>query len=640
MKTFDDRKKCVQNHIQKIQMKRRKALITATSTTLVLAILALVLFIPYDTTPPDVSRYAVSEYYGLIQRINTLSYQPPKHTNRFEAAWDVLSNFGKKGTSEWPAPGADNLMQAAPTTPNASPDGDQYVEVTDNQVQGVVEADIFKRSDKYVFYLRGAHLSVYSINKAESQLVGTHDVGYEEDGSMKNWAPLHYLSSTEMYLSQDCRTITVLLQGFHKDYDTVTVLVNLDVSDPTKIKEVNRVYFVGSYLSSRMVDGDLLLTYNYGFRLSDVDFDDPATFVPQYGTPDNMTCIPGENIIHPDDISAARYTVVCKLNAQSLEVEDAVALLGYSQELYVSSDTIYATRTYGHKEQAAASNQYRSRTMTEIAGISYVDDGLELLGTITVEGAVGNQYSMDQYEGVLRVVTSTMTSYIKTYENGNGDSVHVSTSPPRRNVNLYCIDLENWQIAAEVIAFAPDGEDAQSVRFDGVYAYVCTAEVITFTDPVYFFNLSDLQNITWTDTGTIDGYSTSLIQLGDGYLLGIGYGSGRFLKIEVYEEYQGQVISVCTYERKAYFSEEYKSYLVDREQNLIGLAVQYYDVNGTKHVDYVLLHFDGYQLREVAQVESIYGDKDKARAFLADGWLYVLSFDRLDILAQEIFPSK
>ena len=116
------------------------------------------------------------------------------------------------------------------------------------------------------------------------------------------------------------------------------------------------------------------------------------------------------------------------------------------------------------------------------------------------------------------------------------------------------------------------GEEATAVRFDGVYAYVCTAEVITLTDPVYFFDLSDLSNITYTDTGTIDGFSTSLIQLEDGYLLGIGYNEERNLKIEIYEETESGVQSVCTYEKACGFSEVYKSYFIDREKNLIGLA--------------------------------------------------------------------
>lgn len=624
MKTFDDRKKSVQQYMWMIQDKRRKAIISVTSTVLVVVILALVLFLPFDNALPDVRMYADSEYYGLIQRLNVLRYEPPKHNNNFEVMVDSVVNFQQKG--EAIAPGGSN---AAPTfpyavgdSPNASPD--EYVEVTDNQVLGVTEADIFKRSDKYVFYLKGANLSVYSIAQSDSELVAAYHVGYDVEGSMADWAPLWYLNTTEMYLSKDCSTITVVMQGYHNTYGATTLLVNLDVSDPKNITEKNRICFVGSYLSSRMTDGALLLVYNYGFRLADVDFDDPGTFVPQYGTPGNMTCIPGDQIICPEDASDTRYTVVCKLDGESLKVEGTVALLSYSQELYVSEDTIYATRSYSQKDKMPDSSQYCSRIMTEITGVSYKADCLEIVDSIAVEGTVKDQYSMDQYVGVLRVVTSTSTSYLKEY--GNGEFSSVTSMGVQRNVNLYCIDLNSWQIAAEVIAFAPQGEDAQSVRFDGVNAYVCTAEVITVKDPVYFFDLSDLDNITWTDTGTIDGYSTSLIQLGDGYLLGVGFGESiSHLKIEVYEECQDKVVSVCAYERNASFSRVYKSYLVDREHDLVGVPVRYLDPDsGQVCMEFILLHFDGYQLNQIAAITEIKGDMDAVRAFIADGWLYVL----------------
>jgi uncharacterized secreted protein with C-terminal beta-propeller domain len=254
--------------------------------------------------------------------------------------------------------------------------------------------------------------------------------------------------------------------------------------------------------------------------------------------------------------------------------------------------------------------------MTEITGVSYAGEGLEILGTVTLEGSVKNQYSMDEFKGILRVVTSTST---RKYEKSG---YHIAALPAQRNVNLYCINLANWQVKASVIGFAPAGEEATSVRFDGVNAYVCTAEVITLTDPVYFFDLSDLDNITYTDTGIIDGFSTSLIQLGDGYLLGIGYNERRTLKIEIYEETEKGVVSVCTYEHDASFSEDYKSYFIDRENDLIGLAVRTYGRNPV--TEYILLHFDGYKLR-VRETAECGGDLAAVRADLIDGFLYVLS---------------
>ena len=81
-------------------------------------------------------------------------------------------------------------------------------------------------------------------------------------------------------------------------------------------------------------------------------------------------------------------------------------------------------------------------------------------------------------------------------------------------------------------------------RFDGTDAYVCTA--VQLTDPVFFFDLSDMDNITYKETGTIEGFSTSLVNFGNGYLLGIGTGNvWGSLKIEIYEESATGVVSVC-----------------------------------------------------------------------------------------------
>ena len=642
MKTFDERRKSVENHIKKIQTRRRRGIAAVTAMSLVVGVLAMVLFIPFSTTPPDVTRYAGSDYYTLIQRLNDITFQKPAYKNNFEKLADSL-DFGVKAS---PYPGGEltilgtvagmnSAVQAPMEGPlynvpdgnksdvtAGSPDlGEQYEEVTDNQVAGVIEADIFKRSDQYVYYLRGTVLSVYSIAGEDSRLVGTYAIDPFPQEDKAQWGDFSYSSGVEMYLSQDCKTVTLVLSGYGKVLGACTVLINLDVSDPDVITETGKVYFTGNYVSSRMVGGHILLTYNYKVNISDIDFDDVSTFVPQYGTPENMTCIPAEQIVCPDTISDTRYTAVCKVNGGTLAIEGSTALLSYSEELYVSEDTIYATHSYSAKLENSEEKKWKQTTMTEITGISYAADSLQILGTIALEGTLKDQYSMDQYNGILRVVASTSA---RTYtETAFGDEVYVSSSGLIRNVNLYCVDLSDWTVAASVIAFAPDGEDAQSVRFDGYNAYVCTAQVITLTDPVYFFDLSDLSNITWKDTGTIDGYSTSLINLSDGYLLGIGYSENRTLKIEVYEQTADGVAAVDAFESEASFSEDYKSYLVDRENNLVGLHILY---SSRGEALYVLFHFNGYMLVPLAEI-PVSGNVGLTRAFISDGWLYVLTSD-------------
>ena len=156
--------------------------------------------------------------------------------------------------------------------------------------------------------------------------------------------------------------------------------MTLDVSDPANIRHKDTVYFVGDYVSSRMVDGSILLAYNYHVNTSKIDFSDPATFVPRYGRLENMQCIPAENIVCPEDVTATRYTVICKVNGDTLEVEGSAALLSYSQELYVSADTVYATHGYTHKNSEVFNSKYKQTAMTEITGVSYAGEDKDFIG--------------------------------------------------------------------------------------------------------------------------------------------------------------------------------------------------------------------------------------------------------------------
>lgn len=617
MKTFDERSKDVLTRIEikKVHQKRRKRIITGSCLMAAMTVLALVLFLPFNTNLPDVSKYSDSPYYSLIQRINAATYQKPQYKNNFEKLTAAFSNVTWRiggGTKEDMAVGIPN---SAPSygAPESAPLGGTYQEVTDNQVEGVIEGDLIKRSDKYIYYLRGCMLYVYSIEKEDSQLVGNFSV----DSVDGNDNVVYYFigDDCEMYLSQDCTTITLIFSAYNNTEKAAYICaLNLDVTDPENITIANRIFLTGNSMTSRLVDGDVLLMSKYNINTSTIDFSKEETYIPQIGTPGNMTSIPAENIIAPEELSSTHYTIVCKLDGKTLEAKDAAAFLSYSDSIYVSKENVYASR--GFTQQEGTDPEGTRKSVTEISSIRYTGDDMQFGGSVIINGTVKNQYSMDEYEGILRVVTSTNETITAT--NGMTASARLS-----RNASLYCIDLATWQVVASVENFAPENEQAESVRFDGYNAYVCTAEVITLTDPVYYFDLSDLQNITWKDTGTIDGYSSSLVQLGDGYLLGIGYNENRVLKIEVYQETQSGVESVCSYEGDFDFSTNYKSYLIDREDRLVGLGVYDFVNRQTK---YLLLQFDGYELHELL-LTPFEGDLHDMRAVQIDGYLYMFGTD-------------
>lgn len=614
MKNYDEYKENIKKKAHKIKSRRRIAWSCAAAFVVVLA---FTLFLPYNHQLPNTDRYQGSPYYKLIPGINKVTYQPPVHKNNYERLKSLLSGMTLYAPTSPDFIAGGIVMEDAAigspsygvtAMPEASPNdtSQKYEEVTDNQVQGVIESDIFKRSDQYIYYLRNNILSVYSIEKEASDKIA--EITLPMDNEV-------YSYNFEMFLSQDCTTLTVISQQGIKKLGACTVVYALDVTDPNNIVVQQPQYFRGSYISSRMVNGDLLLIYNY--RISgEIDFDKPETFVPTYGKMKDMTPIAADNIYCPaEEPNSARYTVIAKLDGKTLQVQDTVALLSYSNQIYVSQTAVYAT--YGCTLTTKEGELTVQSTSTEITGISYTGDDLTVLGSVTVDGNVKDQYSMDEYDGILRIATST--SVVTGRMMSTEYYAWMDVEHREENCNLYCIDLRNWEVAASVIAFAPEGEEVTSARFDGPAGYICTAEIVILSDPVYFFDLSDISNITYKHTPVIDGYSSSLINFGE-YLLGIGYNENRQLKIEVYEETPDGVEPITAYEREAWFSEDYKSYYIDRERNIIGLSIGDYG----KETCYVLLYFDGYELQQIKEIPISGAYVGTARADIIDGYLYLL----------------
>ncbi len=616
MKTFDDRRDGILAKYEKKRKRRIRNLSVLISCCMVVVFLTAWLLVPYSTNPPSVAQYRGNPYYSVIEKLNDITYVPPVYRNRLEklsaGVRSLLSASKNAANGELAGP-VDNDA-AAPMAPGS----DSYQEVTDNQVAGVTESDVFKRSDKYLYQLYwalggGIELRVYTIAGEASALVGTHVIREVE---MNRYA-------TQMYLSADCKTVTVVSLASRG-----ILLMNLDVSDPANIQMTHRAEFDGYSPKTRMVDGQILLTYSKRFSANGVDFQDESTFVPNYSLDGEEGLIAPEDVIVPEHASSACYTVVCKLDGTTLELLDSKALLGYTGSIYVTEDTVFLTNQFAGQTEKADEGYYR-RVFTEITGLHYAGDSMDVLGTVALEGTVKDQYSMDAYEGILRVVTSTRKERLHVID-GNLITDRFFTSSRDGNVNLYCVDLSNWEISGKAEGFAPEGEEATSVRFDGKYGYVCTAEVIQLTDPVYFFDLSDPENITWTDTGTIEGYSTSLVQFGNGYLLGIGFTENRNLKIEVYREGESAVGSVCKLEATWDFVQDYKCYYIDRERGYIGLVVYMWEpVHDLSADKYVLIRFDGQQLEVVEAVDSRFDAY--TRGVVIEDWLYVLD-DQLTVV--------
>ena len=606
----------------------------AACVCLMVTALNLFLFIPFKTTVPDVSQYENSEYFPIIEKINALSAVKPKYKNNFDKIISSLSAVGGAFDNNVDMDASNGF----PTSPEGGANGDfdsgsadeEYNEITDNQVSGVTEGDIIKRSDKYIYYLASDFLRIYSIEGEDSKLISETELspikfinsyGKEEETNIN-------IYNCEMYLSQDCKTINII--GMHWDkYTNVnkTVIVSFDVSDVNnKATLKNYVSVEGNYKTSRVVDGKLLVvtTKAYG----NIDYSKPETFVPSisYDNGTKNELIPMEYIACPDKIINKNYTVVSLLDESTLNFDGCAGFLSFSNDIYVTNNAIYASNT------SSVENSNKLESFTEIACISFSGGSFDIKGAIKIAGYINDRYNFDEYNGILRVVTTTETRVKKYYDFSGNETVSIMTSEGS-SASLYCIDLATWEVVASVENFAPKGETVRSVRFDKDYAYVCTA--VQLTDPVFFFDLSDLSNITYKETGNIEGFSTSLINLGDGYLLGIGRGdSWSNIKVEVYRENESKVESVCSYEIKnGSYSQNYKSYYINRDTGMFGFGYHDYDAyyGPGRNSYYVLLLFANGELLELVNT-PINGQPEYMRSVYIDGYLYIFGTNDFKVI--------
>lgn len=643
MKTYKERTESILQKAQEAQTKNKqigKTVGIIAAALVAVTALNLALFLPYSNEPVSVEKHRNSKYYTVIKKLNEINYTPPMYKNNFEKWTAEAADFLDGIFSGCGASGISPDMNGGMDYWESEQTEGGYVETTDNQVAGVIEGDLLKRTDEYIFYFSHGDsysvgdekLLIYSVAGEDTALVSQTDI------LAPNGATYRY-DSPEMYLSQDGNSLYFLQEGYARRGDgwtqNYTFVTTYDVSNPAQVEVEGCQTLSGYYVSSRFVDGQLLVITSCSTKYG-ADYGVEADFIPQYGEWENMQSVEAENIYCPEIAKSSKYTVIYELGGDNMAVQDSIALLSYSTEAYVSGENIFVTHEYA--ETSEADNLKKTVSKTEISCISYAGDGLELKGAVTVDGTVKNQYSMDEYQGILRVVTTTEESYSVVKNNGNNVSMDMNVKAPQKNANLYCVDISSFEIVGKVVGFAPDGESAESVRFDGDKAYVCTAEIVVFTDPVYAFNLSNVENITYVDTGVIAGYSTSLVNFTDGYLLGVGYGKTGGLKIEIYRETETNVESVCAVEYDASFSEDYKSYYIDRERGYIGLGATG-NIDKTQSQSwgsgYLLFQFDGSTLTQVLNAEDVFldgGDNEHKRAVLIDGYFYMFSGKKFNVV--------
>ncbi len=397
---------------------------------------------------------------------------------------------------------------------------------TNVQVEGVDEADLLETDGKYLYLVSGKELiivdasdgedlSIVSRVKLEDRQMGIY---LSEDRltlistrSNRGWANRGYAS-----------------WGHSSTLNPTTTVTVLDLTDRAAPGQVQKTAFQGSLVSSRMVDGQLRLVLNQsGFRrfalpqpklnytfneetglsggtyetrneyLDRVLDDAVDSFLPTYRTysidgelldqewlmqPNKLQRYPSPRII------IATFDVLGN-DAGPADVETLQA--DGATEVYSTQDSLYVF------EQ---SSRYFGKTSIWKFDFDSEDHSITLNAKGQVAGTLLNQFSVDEYDGFLRVVT-------KGRSWRSGASLFVFEQVGNR-----------LKVVGSVDGLAP-GERLHSVRFLGKQAFVVTFKKV---DPLFAIDLSDPTNPTVAGELKIPGYSDYLQPIGENYLLGIG----------------------------------------------------------------------------------------------------------------------
>lgn len=551
-----------------------------------------------------------------------------------------------------PALGMDGIPEAEEenavnTAGSGSPYDDSSAEKdysdTNNQVEGVQEADIIKTDGEYIYaavdgdvYLlreNGGNPEILSkIEKKAGTELDEKDGAHEAEEYVNNI----YVTETRLVLMkytvdystyEDAVAEDVAIAGCYVGQGTYTAAV-YDIADRSHPVLLNELGQSGTLISSRMVGDILYLVYSY-YVPGEIDETDPSTYVPALYLGDAKTEVAADDIMLLGEPGAAQYLTVSSIDVGSpAEFLDTQSILGCGSDIYCNSETLVVALTTMEETNDV------SKDKTELFRFSLKDGAVTMESQGSVPGYVLNQFSMDEYNGYFRIVT---TENVTHYFNEGGIA---SAEQEKTRNHLFVLD-ESMNIVGSIEDLAR-GESIYSARFMGDTGYFVTYRQV---DPLFTVDLSTPSEPKILSELKVPGFSNYLHPFGDGLLLGFGQNSD-----EESGEIQGLKLSMFDTSDPAAVAEKHsellgekymwsnaignhKAILVDSEKNLIGFPAEneymlysYSPKSGFQKIAQLTLEADGP------------GDMDyDLRGFYVDDVFYLYSPSGLAAFSMEDF---
>lgn len=471
---------------------------------------------------------------------------------------------------------ADIAAMDGASAENASADsgaagGGEYSD-TNVREDGVGEADLVKTDGTHLYILIGSRVEI--VNIASEEMTEIAAVTVDPDSYIREL----YVEGSRLavFYTQSKYTQEGGIEVRSREYTCADVY---DISNPSAPVKLNTFSQSGVYNTMRVKDG-----YAYVLSSFQADTASPRSDIGAYVPSVQGSTLEADRIFMPEQEMGSRYTVITAFSlANPQEQTDSRAVFGSAGLCYVSGENIYVT------ESCYSDTDDTGVTRTAIRKVAYHDGQLEGAAQTKVDGVLNDSFSIDEYNGYLRLVT-TISS-----ENGvmpiSGES---SPAEPDSSNALYVMDGE-LQLTGEIRDLAP-GETVYSARFMGDTGYFVTFRQV---DPLFSVDLTDPAAPQIIGELKIPGFSEYLHPYGGGQLLGLGMDvdeegvTTEGVKLSMFDiSDPGNVTEASKYVLEDKYGTDaaynYKAVFVDVEKNLFGFRA--YGGNGDV---YYLFSYDG-----------------------------------------------
>lgn len=325
-----------------------------------------------------------------------------------------------------------------------------------------------------------------------------------------------------------------------EQFGPATLIIEVDLSDPTNLRVASSMRIEGQYLSARAIDERVRLAItsppnqlpwlfpqnqNGEDRATEanreiVDQSKIDDWVPSYeltanGATTTGTLLSCDRAHRPAEFSGFDMISIVDLDlsiglGDSFDQSAAVGVMAGGQTVYSSTDRFYvATTKWVGADIADAESRLREwneefETDVHAFAISSAEP-TRYVASGTINGSLLNQFSLDEHEGYLRAITTTGSPWGRNEQS---------------ETQLVVLEEQGDQlVAVGEVGGLGQGEQLFSARLMGDVGFAVTFRQI---DPFYVLDLSDPTNPRVTGELKIPGVSTYLHPVGEDRVLGVG----------------------------------------------------------------------------------------------------------------------